>query len=375
MLPAELLSSNYAAEVRDFLMRRFARIGIVLFARQVFAGVQTEAVLLLAEGGGGTDQVRFATVDDAAGLSGARFDTVLRASPGDRWNSALVSTEATDQLQALADAAAFVPLGHWGRISLGAVTGNNKYFTLTTAQIGDLGLSTKDVVPISPAGSSHLRALTFTRASHVAAARQGTATWLFRPEAPTPAALAYIAQGEGAGVDRAYKCRVRTPWWRTPLAAPPDLFFTYMNEATPQLAANPARLHHLNSVHGLYLADADRDLAELLALAALNSATALSAETTGRTYGGGVLKLEPREAARLLVPSADLVRRHAGDLASLLPRAKQQLTVGGLLEVRSAVDAVLLKPSSGVGAEGLKALRDASELLSGRRRARARGRA
>ncbi len=36
---------------------------------------------------------------------------------------------------------------------------------------------------------------------------------------------------------------------------------------------------------------------ELLPLAFLNSATLFSAEMVGRSYGGGVLKLEPKEAA------------------------------------------------------------------------------
>ena len=96
-------------------------------------------------------------------------------------------------------------------------------------------------------------------------------------DAPSRAARAYLEHGERLGVPNAYKCRVRTPWWRTPLPAPPDLFFTYMNQATPQLAANPARLHYLNSVHGLYLTAEAAGLGELLALAALNSAAALSA--------------------------------------------------------------------------------------------------
>ena len=367
VLPAELLSSNYAGEVRDHLLRRFARIDIVLFGRQVFPGVQTEAVLLLAEGEGGTDRVRFATVDDPGELGGARFDSELWVSPGERWNSALVSAEATDELDGLVRADAFAPLAHWGRISLGAVTGNNKYFTLTTTAMREWGLSSRDVVPISPAGSSHLRALSFTKAAHTAMARAGSASLLFRPESPTSAALAYIAYGETIGVHEAYKCRVRTPWWRTPLVAPPDLFFTYMNEATPQLAANPAGLYYLNSVHGLYLAGDRRDVAELLALAAVNSATAFSAEVTGRAYGGGILKLEPREAARLLVPSLDVVRSHRDALAALLPTAKRQLRAGRLPDVRAAVDSLLFAPGS-----GLDAIREASEMLSGRRRARRR---
>lgn len=374
VLPAELLSSNYAAEVRDFLLRRFAKLNVVLFGRHVFPGVQTEALLLLAEGTGGTDTVRFATVDDARDLNGVRFDGAQTFQYGERWNGVLVTQAARESLGELKDAGTFTALAGWGRISLGAVTGNNKYFTLTPDQVREHGLSRVDVIPISPAGSSHLRALSFSNATHSKLGRDGLATMLFRPETPSPAAWQYIALGEAMGVQDAYKCRARTPWWRTPLPAPPDLFVTYMNEETPQLAANPDGFHYLNSVHGLYLEDRHKELAELLALAALNSATALSAEVTGRAYGGGILKLEPREAARLLVPAPRLVRAHQDALMGLLLDAQRRLRRGLLAEVRSDVDEILLTPKAGSSAQSLAGMRESLEVMSGRRRTRARSR-
>ena len=158
------------------------------------------------------------------------------------------------------------------------------------------------------------------------------------------------------------------------MPAPPEVFFTYMNQATPQLAANPARLHYLNSVHGVYLAPEAAGLAELLALAALNSATALSAEITGRAYGGGVLKLEPREAARLLVPSIATVGEHREELADMLPVARRLLRAGRLSEVRGLVDAAILGPRA-VAATCLQGIREAHAVLSERRLERGRSRA
>ena len=53
VLPAELLSVNYAKEVRRFLLRRFRRVRLIMFEERIFPGVLEEVVLLLAEGGGG----------------------------------------------------------------------------------------------------------------------------------------------------------------------------------------------------------------------------------------------------------------------------------------------------------------------------------
>src|SRR6185295_18716215 len=54
VLPAELLSVNYAAPIRSYLMRRFASVRLVVFEELVFPDVLEEVVLLLAEGEGPT---------------------------------------------------------------------------------------------------------------------------------------------------------------------------------------------------------------------------------------------------------------------------------------------------------------------------------
>lgn len=371
VLPAELLSSNYAQEVRDYLLSRFASVNVVLIERQVFPGVQTEALLLLAEGLGGTDRVRFAVVRDAADLADVDFNVTLPVSAGDRWTTALVSAQASASLAQMVDRGTFVPLSEWGRITLGAVTGNNRFFTLSPAEAREHGLRPSDLVPISPAGSTHLRALTFTLADHAALGQQGIKTLLFRPEQLSRAVRAYISLGEERGVNNAYKCRVRTPWWRTPLPAAPDVFFTYMNEATPQLAANPAGLHYLNSVHGLYLLPEYQHLATLLPVSALNSVTALSAEMTGRAYGGGVLKMEPREAAALLVPSVEVVQRRERELRTCEPHVRALLEAGDLPGARVVVDRILFPDSI---ADRIREVGEAHRTLSERRRARAASR-
>src|SRR3546814_3321681 len=102
--------------------------------------------------------------------------------------------------------------------------------------------------------SSDLRA-------HSELGRAGKRTFLFRPSGePSEAAWKYIRRGETQGVNQAYKCRVRKDWWRVPLVAKADLLLTYMNADTPRLTTNSAAALHLNSVHGIYLADAHPEL-------------------------------------------------------------------------------------------------------------------
>ena len=81
VLPAELLTVNYAADVRRYLMERFGRVRLVMFTERVFPSVQEEVVLLLAEDAlsrNGTDHCELHQVRSIADLSDELNDTDIR---------------------------------------------------------------------------------------------------------------------------------------------------------------------------------------------------------------------------------------------------------------------------------------------------------
>lgn len=375
VLPAELLTVNYAAGIRRLLMEKFAHVSLVLFEERVFPGVLEEVVLLMADGyeRGPTDHCRIYQARTAADLSTAIAPRLWRPEqPQSKWTPSLLSADALGAYAALADSQDFSPLQTWGETTLGMVTGNNRYFALTAQRIAELQLQAHDLIRLSPPGSRHLRGLSFTRSALAELSRSGSATWLFRPSGePSQAARSYIAAGEAAAVHEAYKCRIRDPWWRVPLVPPADLMLTYMNADTPRLCTNRAQAHHLNSVHGVYLEAPLRRIGmDLLPLAALNSMTLLAAETIGRAYGGGMLKLEPREADLLLVPSPALVTVAGQALADLRPQMATHLRNGRLLEAARLVDTVLLVGELGMSRSAIRALREGHADMTARRVAR-----
>lgn len=378
VLPAELLTVNYAAPVRQFLMDRFADVTLVLFDERVFPGVDVEAVLLLAEGYdskgvSGTDHMSLIQVRDASDLTD--LAAARRWTPptrGSRWSAGLMTATGLSAYQNATAHESFDVLESWGDTTLGMVTGNNKFFTLSPTKVRELGLADRDVIRLSPPGSRHLRALTLTKDGWRRLGEAGEATYLFRPYGdPSSAAWRYIQSGEDLDVHTAYKCRVRKPWWRTPYLRQADLFLTYMNADTPRLATNRANAHHLNSVHGVYLKPALRDLGmQLLPMASLNSVTLLGAEVVGRAYGGGMLKIEPREADRLPLPSAPLVDAHKSALTAARPAVAAALRAGRLLDAVALVDKIILGDGLGLSPTGQHAIRADRASLAARRAAR-----
>lgn len=378
VLPAELLTVNYAAPVRRFLMDHFSDVTLVLFEERVFPGVEVEAVLLLADGYNpdridGTDHMSLVQVRDAGDLTDlAAARQWTPPTRGARWSAGLMSAQGLAAYAAATARPGFGVLEDWGDTTLGMVTGNNKFFTLSPAKVRTLGLAETDTVRLSPPGSRHLRELTLTNDRLARLGEEGEATRLFRPEGePSSAAWRYIKSGEDLDVHTAYKCRVRKPWWRVPYLRPADLFLTYMNADTPRLATNRAKAHHLNSVHGVYLRPDVRDVGlSLLPLASLNSVTLLGAEVVGRAYGGGMLKIEPREADLLPMPSPTLVETHCGALAALRPKVSAALRAGRMLDAVALVDEVLLVNGLAMAPLEQQAIRADRARLAARRAAR-----
>ena len=81
VLPAELLSVNYAQEVRRFLLRRFGRIRLVMFEERIFPGVLEEVVLLLAEGSGGADCLEVCQTRDLKSLKSVEAEKWTKHTP------------------------------------------------------------------------------------------------------------------------------------------------------------------------------------------------------------------------------------------------------------------------------------------------------
>lgn len=194
--------------------------------------------------------------------------------------------------------------------------------------------------------------------------------WLLHPKpgAKSKGLKAYIDHGEAQGIPEAYKCSVRDPWWRPPAVPVPDLFFTYMSHRYPRIIANPSCATFLNSMHGLRLrATAPTVAREALPLMALNSATMVGAEIMGRSYGGGILKMEPREAASLPVPKTDALTAAWRKLGPRWANMDAALRRGEWWTVVAEVDRVLLRDMLKLTDDQVTAIRDAAAILRVRR--------
>ena len=374
VLPAEILHAQYAEDVLGFLRRSFAAVTLVLFEERVFPGALKEVVLLLADGCGigPADGVHVIERVDLAALDVDRLPKRAPSAerpptaPGDSLLAQLLSDEARrvySQLQRHVDVAS---LGAHASVDIGAVTGGNDFFMVAA---NDGRVSARFLRP-AVSKAAHIAGARLTVDDHRRLKAEGKPAQMLvvdrsHPETDLADLKPYLALGEALGINERYKCRVRSPWWSVPLPkhGAPHALMTYCSSEHPRLVVNEAGVLHTNTVHGLTMHGA-MAVGEL-AVRFLNSLTLLSAELSGRSYGGGVLKLEPTEAEAVLVPGGSAaVSDRLADVDVLL-RTK------GLSAVLDLVDPLVLgAPGLGLDAAQIASLRAAAEQLRARRRAR-----
>lgn len=373
VLPAELLSVGYAEPVRRWLHKRFASVKLVVFERLQFADAMENVVLLLAQGSGGCDAFSLYYVTDAQDLLSIQpFDEwAVRIEDTGKWTDLFLSNHRRQLYRQIVDRH-FVRLADYGSPELGTVTGANAYFTMTEATRAEYDLRLgEDVIRTSPPGTRHFTGVSFTSRDWERLRDAGERVWMLQPAGDEghPGLARYLALGREQAVPDAYKCRVRAHWWRPPAVSAPDLFFTYMSHRYPRLITNRAGVTFVNSLHGVRLRpSANPNIAkESLPLLALNSVTMLGAETGGRSYGGGILKMEPSEASALPIPKPDLLAAAWAILRPERGKLDQQLREGHWTNVVARVDEVLLRDAAGMSAADVKEVHNAAQDLRARR--------
>lgn len=315
VLPAELLQVTYASQLRSFLTDRFERIDIVACNELFFEKAQQEVVLLLADGvlatASDTNLCRVTmTESPTVGDITSRIPAIVLADAqpktirhdNEKWLKYFLSEREITFMRALRDSGMTTNLSTHASVDVGVVTGKNEFFVLTSAQVKELGLEgfTSPLV---------------SRSAHLKGAQVGLSDWntmsaagdrvhllnlKSRDTELTAELVKYLEYGEGNEVHQGYKCSIRKPWYAVPSIWTPDGFLFRQIYDFPRVVLNQAGATSTDTIHRLTCKNNDP---ERVIANTYTWLTAASAEIEGRSYGGGVLELEPTEAERLLMPA------------------------------------------------------------------------
>ncbi len=368
VIPAELLQVNYAAELRSFLSRYYTSITLVTFKKLVFDDIQQEVVLLLAERNGHLQTgIRTLELDGIADLVTCN-DTDFAQMPlkemdhsTEKWTMYFLEAHELQLLRTLQERLDLTRASSVIDVDVGIVTGLNNFFVLTAEQVERYQLTpyTQRIVGRS-AQLTGLRFLEQDWQKNVT--DQAPSFLLTTPDMPfylLPEELKkYITEGEEKGFHQGYKCRIRNRWYVVPSVWIPQAFMLRQVHQYPKIILNEASATSTDTIHRVKARNGYST--RTVAAAFLNSLTFAFSEIIGRSYGGGVLELEPNEAEKLPLPLVGAEHLCLDDLDTLL-RSK------GIYAVLDITDRLLLQEGMGLSIQEIRQLRTIWEKLRDRR--------
>ena len=377
VLPAELLQVSYAAQLRSFLTDRFSCIHLISCNELFFSNAEQEVVLLLANDArekpspNNPCKVSLIQAATAADIVGRPITEVLHdASPkviehdSEKWLKYFLSNSEIDLMRALRASDKTTTLKTFADVNVGVVTGKNQFFVLRQSEIDNLGILNHTTPLVS-------------RSMHLKGAIIGVAEWKQLAKADdrvhlldlaplnglklSPKLDLYIKHGEELKIHQGYKCSIRSPWYAVPAVWSPDAFMFRQIYNFPRVVLNKAKATVTDTIHRMKChANPDRTVANTYTYL-----TAASAEIEGRSYGGGVLELEPTEATNLLMPAK---------LANALPvsECNRLIRQDRLEEVLIENDRLVLRDHLGLSAQECAQLKTIWGKMRNRRLSRRR---
>lgn len=375
VLPAELLQVSYSSQLRTYLTDRFKRIDIVACNQLIFANAEQEVVLLMADGALAvaseanecrvamteTHSIKEITGKSPKALLGSALPKTVRHDH-EKWLKYFLSEREISFMRALRASKEVTTLITHASIDVGVVTGKNEFFVLDREQARHLGVEQYTIPLVSR--SSHLRGARLDAAEWKELGKAGDRVLLLNLAPLNGSSLSgklrsYIQLGEEREIHKGYKCSIRTPWYAVPSIWTPHGFAFRQIYDFPRMVLNRAGATSTDTIHRLSC----KSKPEKVIANCYTHLLAASAEIEGRSYGGGVLELEPTEAERLLMPA----QLHK---SASLKETDKLVRAGRLDEVLHENDRLILMEGMGLSKSDCAMLRAIWVKMRNRRLAR-----
>lgn len=307
VVPAEIGHAPYAQPLLQYLTDNFEDVRLLAVRNKIFHELSEDVWFLYAGGfGERANEILLASEEKFFFCSEPPADGVrISVNEWQRWSYRLrpflIGEAARDLYRHVIEQPTSRRLGSIAQVGIGYVTGANDFFHLRPSQASKVGIPDVLLQPTVRNG----RAL-----SGHAVTRTTVRGWLARDEPVLLLRLSseidlpksvqqYLNTTAGQDARRSYKCSSRSPWYVVPDVVIPDAFLSYMSGEGPALVANRARCTCTNSIHTVRLSGGMT--LSSLQLAWPHLFTRLSCEIEGHPLGGGMLKVEPREAQKIVV--------------------------------------------------------------------------
>ncbi|NJE60723.1 N-6 DNA methylase [Thermococcus sp. 21S7] len=374
VLPSKLLHVNYAKSFRKWLLKNFKSVILVSFEKRAFSVLEDTIILLGIKGHTKTSEVKFVTVRSEERLGDIKLLEDFSGYPSfspkadEKWTKYLLPPDILREYLRIVERVEDMTttVGELGKVTIGVVTGDNSFFTLSVHEAERWNIEREYLVPLV-SRAEHLKGTRITAEDWKLLCKLGQKCYLLHVTEPWENLPQHVKEylnvrGEELRVRDRYKVKIRKRWYEVPGVRFPDIFMSYMIHDIPKISANEVRVDgnratSTNTIHHIFLR---RNITPILfATSFYNSLTLASLELNGRFYGGGVLKVEPKEVEKIMLPkiknTKELLR--AGETVDRLLRKRK------INDVVELIDEILLEGELGLHRDAVEIITNVWERL------------
>ncbi len=319
LIPSDFMYVNYGRQLREYLLNQVTLLHVHQFAAEEVqfddALVSSAVLWLKKEKPPLNHEVLFSHGGTLHEPNQAQYVPASLLCEMRKWRRLFAKPAAQ---AAQTEAGSGVKLGDLFTIKRGLATGANKFFILTPDEAAERALPAEFLTPILPSPR-------YLSGDVIDATPDGVPVIERRQlllkcdlpeekvEAEHPALWAYLQEGAEKGIHERYLCSRRTPWYAQEERAPAPLVCPYMGRSSSKkkhpfrFILNRSKAVVANVYLNLYPRPAmqralgkDPELIQIV-WEALKDVKAETLISNGRTYGGGLHKLEPKELSNVPV--------------------------------------------------------------------------
>lgn len=292
ILPWAFLQADYAKPLRKWLTDIFREIKVVALSNKYFEKADERIVVIWLKGHGQKNKsIKIASSNSIE--SKICFTEIDLHS----WTSDRVIYTGTNNIERILSKYksefGFTNFVDHADVKIGIVTGAVNYFIITKLEANSIGFDKSRLIPI------------LTRADEFANyLKNGEKDLLFLVALKEKDHLKYenfLKQGILGEYHLRCHSLLREPWYAVKVGEVPDAFFHYRVKKIPYLLPNNSNVQSTNSIHRVYFKDVTEIERKWIFVSILSLPSQLSLEINSKTYGRGVLKIEPKSLKNTLV--------------------------------------------------------------------------
>ncbi len=296
ILPWAFLQADYSKPLRKWLADNFGFIKVVALSDKYFDGADERVIILwLRQFGRKNTSINIAATNNIESpIEISRISIKQWLSDRVSYTSGISPEEILSQF---ISTYGFTRFSNHADVKIGVVTGAVDHFILTGEQAKNYGIPIKRLIPIITSskefpkylieGEENLRFLVALKENDHLKFRK------------------FIRNGVENEYNLRSHSKLRDPWYAVRVGNVPDAFFHYRISKIPFLLPNNNHVQCTNAFHRVYFKNLSSIQQKWIYVSMLSLPAQLSIELLSKTYGRGILKIEPKSLKNAIVLKND----------------------------------------------------------------------